>query len=36
MTNTVIKGSAQYVAPDVTDQDSLFYRVVPVDSPPQY
>ena len=36
ITSTVIKGSAQYVAPDVGDQDRLFYRVVPAVSPPQY
>ena len=35
-TNTVLKGSAQYVDPDGAANSKLFYRAVPVASPPSY
>lgn len=35
-TNTVLKGSAQFVDPDGAAETSLFYRVIPSDTPPTY
>jgi hypothetical protein len=36
LTNTVVKGSVQYIEPDATAQSRVFYRAVPVDAPPSY
>jgi hypothetical protein len=33
-TNTVLKGSAQFVDPDSGGRPKLFYRIVPVATPP--
>jgi len=35
-TNTVLKGSAQFVDPDGSVNPNLFYRIVPVAQPPAY
>jgi hypothetical protein len=35
-TNTVLKGSAQYVDPNGVAIPGLFYRAVPVGTPPSY
>jgi len=35
-TNTVLKGSAQFVDPDGSANPALYYRVVPVAAPPSY
>jgi hypothetical protein len=35
-TNTVLKGSAQYVDPNGGAGSSLFYRIVPANAPPSY
>ena len=35
-TNTVLKGSAQYVDPNGSANPGIFYRIFPVDAPANY
>jgi len=35
-TNTVLKGSAQFVDPNGTSGSGLYYRIVPVTTPASY